>query len=404
MAKAAMGFATQFVVMKFVAPTDQGLWASMMLATTYAQFMLLGINNGLNRELHFTLGAGENQQAMRLAGTAQTMTLIGCILAAITGAGALVLLRDHNRAFLTAVIVETIAVICFFYQSYLSVTYRSASAFKALAIVDFIGVGVGLAALVLIVFGGFEGMLWRVALISVLAIVLMHLSRPIRVGLTWDNASLRLLLKTGIPIFALFYIEASLSTFDRLFLLKTGGTQQVGFYALALAVQTAMFVVPTSLSAYVYPRMTFQWGRNHDRRELWSMAWRATATAVGAMAPIAVIGAIALPIVVPRLFPSYQPGIAAAQIIAIGCLFNDSMIGVNALWSMKAWRPMAIYQVGGALLRAAGAYFGVAHAANPLIGVAVGMSTAYLLQFSLGLALTYYVTMLSSSDGAQVAA
>lgn len=404
MAKAAMGFVASFVTMRAVAPADVGLWSSISLVTTYAAFLQAGVNNGLNRELPFYLGSGEERRAMKLAGTAQAFTLLSCVVALIAGIVALFVFRARSQVFVTAVAVETIAVICFFYQSYLVVTFRSTTSLKTLAKVEFIGVLVGLAALPLVYYWTFEGMLWRIGGTSLLGIALLHVGRPIRAALEWDTESLMRLLKTGVPIFVLFYIESSFSTFDRVFLLRTGGVEHVGYYSLALMAQQAMMVVPTSIAIYMYPRMTYHWGKDHDRRALWRRAWKSTAAAVAVMFPIVAVALLALPWLVPVFFPRYTPGIAAAQILLIGSLFNGSVIGVNALWSMKAWKHMAIYQLCGASLRALGPYVGLSLFANPLVAVAVGTACACFLQFTLGMALTFYVTATAPGAGTDAVA
>lgn len=402
-AKAALGFLAAFVTMQAVAPADVGLWNSLTLVTTYAAFLQVGINNGLNRELPYHLGSGDQPRAYRLAATAQAVTVLSCFVAVVAGAVALFVFRGRDATFLTAIAVETIAVVCFFYQSYLVVTFRSTTSFTLLAKVELLAVGVGLVALPLVYYWGFPGMLWRIAGTSIVGIVLMHIVRPVRVSPAWDRESLTQLIRTGGPIFALFYIESTFSTFDRVFLLKAGGVEQVGYYSLALMGQQAMLVVPTAIAAYVYPRMTYHWGKHHDRHALWASAWKATAVAVLAMLPLVAAGLVFIPWMVSTFFPRYTPGISSAQILLVGSLFSGGVIGVNALWSLKAWRYMATYQVGSAGLRALGPFVGISMSSNPLIGVAVGTSVACALQFLLGLLLTFYVTMVKPPASAQPA-
>lgn len=400
LAKAGLGFVATFVTMRAVAPGHLGLWTSMSLATTYSAFLQAGVNNGLNRELPYYLGAGDESRARRLAGTAQAFTAVSCLIALAAGIAALLIFRGKGSAFLAAVVVETIAVVCFFYQSYLAVTFRSTTSFKALAKVEFLGVAIGLAALPLVYYFSYFGMLWRIAGTSLLGIAMLHLVRPIHVGLGWDGESLLRLLKTGVPIFALFYVESSFSTFDRVLLLRAGGVEQVGYYSLALMAQQAMMVVPMSIAMYMYPRMTYHWGRDGSRRALWSRAWKSTAVAAAAMLPLAGVAYLALPWFVSSFVPRYVPGIPAARIMLIGALFNGSAIGVNALWSMKAWKYMAAYQLCGAGLRALGPYVGLSLISDSLVAVALGTACACFLQFTLGMILTFHATAVGPHAGA----
>lgn len=402
-AKAGMGFVATFVTMRAVAPADLGLWNSLTLATTYSAFLQAGVNNGLNRELPYALGRGDDEGARRLAGTAQAFTALSCLIALAGGLFALVYFRDRGTAFVAAIAVETIAVLCFLYQGYLVVTFRSTTSFKALAKVEFIGVAAGLAGLPLVLWWSFPGMLWRIAATSVLGIALLHVARPMRARLHWDRDELATLMKTGVPIFALYYIESSFSTVDRLLLLQKAGVETVGYYSLSLMVQQAMMVVPMSLAVYMYPRMTYHWGKDHDRAALWSRAWKSTLAAALVMLPVVVIGYLALPWLVHTFFPRYAPGIDAARITLIGSLFNGSAIGTNALWSMTAWKYMASYQLCSAALRAIGPWIGISVYPDSLIGVAAGTAVACLLQFLVGTALTFYATTVARDSGADAA-
>jgi O-antigen/teichoic acid export membrane protein len=400
LAKAGLGFVATMVTMKTVAPGHLGLWNSMSLATTYSAFLQAGVNNGLNRELPFHLGAGDEPRARRLAGTALAFTAVSCLLAAAAGLAALFIFRDKGAAFRAAIAVETIAVLCFFYQSYLTVTFRSTTSFKALAKVEFAGVAIGLAALPLIYYFSYYGMLWRIAGTSLIGVAMLHLVRPIHVGLEWDGESLRRLLKTGLPIFALFYIESTFSTFDRVFLLESGGVEQVGFYSLAMMGQQAMMVVPLAIAMYMYPRMTYHWGRDGSRRALWRRAWMTSAVSGAVMLPVAVGAYLALPWFVTTFVPRYGPGVSAARIMLVGSLFSGGAIGTNAMWSMKAWKHMTAYQLGGAALRALGPYAGLSVYSDALVAVALGTAAACVLQFVLGMVLTFHATLAGSDISA----
>jgi O-antigen/teichoic acid export membrane protein len=391
-AQAGAGLVATFITMRVVAPADLGLWTTVTLATTYSAFLQAGINNGLNRELPYSLGAGDDARARKLAGTAQAFTFASCLLALAGGLALMLFFRARDTTFLTVIAVETIAILCFFYQSYLVVTFRSTTSFKLLGTVQFLGVLAGLAALPLVYYWNFHGMLWRIAGTSLLGVALLHVVRPIRVGLEWDRESLARLLKTGLPIFLMFYVESSFSTFDRVFLVTTGGVEQVGYYSLALMAQQAMLVVPTSLAVIMYSRMTYHWGKEQDRRALWNRAWKSTLAASAVMVPLVVAAYVVLPLLVGSFFPRYLAGIPAARILLIGSLFNGTAVGVNALWSMKAWKYMATYQLGGACLRALGPYVALLLYRDPLTAVALGTACACFLQFALGMILTFHAT------------
>lgn len=390
--KTAAQFLAGLVTVRVVAPAELGIWNSIALATTYALFLQAGIINGLNRELPFTLGSGDKRGAERLAGTAQSFSLLGSSVALLVGLCSLFVFRDKSQAVLLAIAVEIVVVLCFFYQNYLTVTFRSKGSFTSLALAEFVSAFLGLLLLPLVFFFRYQGMLLRIAFVSVIAVGLLHLVRPMRIKPMWDAASFKVLMKTGLPIFLLSYVELTCSTFDRLFLLRQGGVEQVGFYALALMVRQAMMVVPSSIGIYMYPRMTHAWAKHKDKNALWVSAWKTSAVVVLIMLPMVIGALLTIPWLVTSLFPMYTPGIVAAQIMAVAALFNGAAMGVNAIWSLKAWKFMVGYQLGGAGLRVVCPLLGVLICASPILGVAWGMLIAYLIQFLLSLVLTYAAT------------
>jgi O-antigen/teichoic acid export membrane protein len=138
--------------------------------------------------------------------------------------------------------------------------------------------------------------------------------------------------------------------------------------------------------------MTYAYGKEGSLAALWERAWKATALVLAVMLPLAIAASLTIPWLVPTLFPKYSPGARAAQILVFAALFYGAAIGVNALWSMKAWAYMVTYQVTGSMLRVLGPFLGVSLHGDPLSGVAWGMLGANATQMALGLCLTYHAT------------
>ena len=369
-----------------------GFWNTISVAMTYATLLQAGILNGLNRELPFNLGAGNDSKSAALAGTGQTFTVAGCIIAAVIGMGAAVSFAGRGFDFSFAILVLTVTIITTFYTNYLNVTFRSKNSFMALGGVQIAVAMLSLITVPILYFWGYEGMLWRMILLSVAGAVFLHLARPMKLGFSWDWTSFKELLATGLPIFALSYVESSAGTFDRLALFKFGGVEQVGYYSLGLMVWQGMNVIPMSLTMYFYPRMTFHVGRGADSVVLWRSAFKATLVVIILTIPMIAAGWFLLPVVVPFFFPKYIPGIYAAQLLMWAAFFSIATIGVNILWSMKAWRYMAGYQLSAALFKGAGPFIGALLFSDLLEGVACGVVAAYAAAFIVGLVLTYIAT------------
>lgn len=393
MARTGVQLAASLVTARFIGPAELGLWNTVALANQYAPFAQAGVMNGLSRELPHALGRGDEHEAERLAGTSQVFTLAGCLAAAVGGFVALlVVMGQHQKALSLSVGAVTCVVVSGFYQTYLMVTFRSARSFAALARAQFWSALAAAMSIPLIIWGRYAGYLLRISVVALITVALLHVIRPMRVRMTWDGGAFRALLKTGMPIFALSYLESTAGTADRLLVLRYGGVEAVGYYALGLMVMEAFSVLPGALAIYVYPKMTYAWGRDGDRDALWSQSWKSSAVVVGLMTPFAVLGWVLLPLLVPVLFPRYAAGTRAAQLLLLAAVLAGARVGVNALWSMKAWRHMALFSLAGASLKVLGPFVGISLHPTPLAGVAWGVVAANAGAAALGLVLSYSAT------------
>lgn len=382
------------VLVHYVAPREMGLWSSVSLALTYSMFLLAGVQNGLSRELPYFLGANDQTTASRLAAVTLFCTCLGCVLIFVLGIASDLFLVWHRAEsnLIFTVLAMTFLVIFQFYQYYLFVTYRSKSSFIQLAGVQSWQGLIMVAALPLVVFFGFHGMLLRAVTVAALGLLLMHRIRPIRVSPAWSASSFLLMLKTGVPIFLTDYIRNVASTFDRVALLHFGGVEQVGFYSLAATANAAFQVVPQSIAHYIYPRMSHHYGRTNDPNVLRGMAWKVTLLVVLSMVPLAIIGSLMVPFAVKLLFPKYIPGIKAAQILLFSAIASGATIGSNALASLKSWSHLLWYQLSYSLVLAVGPFAGVALSSSPLLGVAYGVLFTNIVGAVLAIAATYLAT------------
>jgi O-antigen/teichoic acid export membrane protein len=244
----------------------------------------------------------------------------------------------------------------------------------------------------------YDGMLLRFVVVAGLSLYLMHRARPMSVSPSWETDSFVLLVKTGVPIFATDYITTCAATLDKVALLKFGGVEQVGFYALAISAYSAFQVVPQSIAHYVYPRMSHHYGRTNNPRVLWGMAWKTSLIVVGSMIPIALTGCWLLPGAVRWLFPRYISGTHAAEIALFTAVAYGATQGANALASLKAWSHLFAYQFSYAALLAIAPFIGVRLFSSPLDGVAYGMLGANLVGAILALAITFSATHRKSCD------
>jgi len=382
------------VIVKVIMPEELGIWHTVRLALTYALILLLGVNYGLNRELPYYLGAKNAAISKKLTAVSQWYNLLCAGLVLIIGAAISVgfYLNQAEWNVQLAVIAVTLLIAGMFYRQFLIYLYQSTNTFRSLSNIQFIEAAFMLLTIPLLFWFGYEGMLIRIICVLIIVVCLLHFFRPLRVKPLWDKKSFLLLVKTGLPIFLLEYLLLTAETADRLVILHFADVTTVGYYGLAAVVYSTFQAIPVSIGSYLYPRLTFSYGKNNNPKDLWSPAWKISLLIMVIMLPIAVAGYYLLPPVINTYFSEYAPGIPAAQIMLFVTAFSGGAVGAYALWSLKAWRWLITYQVSLAIFVVALPYFGAIYFESTLIGVAVGLLIARFLSMITSLTCTYFAT------------
>lgn len=380
------------VVAKFVTPEDFGLWNTLNLALVYSLVLQSGLINGMNRELPYLFGKGEDKDAISMAGTAQTVTLIVSLIVLIAGAVYVLFSHESDERIRYGVMGMALLIALNYYQSYLFSTFRSRDSFLKLSKIQFLHAFVNLATIVLVVYWSYYGLVVKAIILSLIYVAAMHFLRPIKVGLIWDKIAFIQLLKVGLPIFILGYIESISMTVDRMLLLHYGTFTEVGLYAFAFFALTSLNIIPTSIASYIYPKMTYEYGKTHDRMLMWKYVVKITTILLVALIPLTVTGYFICPALVNHFFPEYNGSIAPMKVLLFAGIFSGATIGVNVLWSMKIWKSMIAYQLLFSLFLIIFPLIGAHLFSSRTLGIAFGVLTAHVLNWFSAMTFCYFAT------------
>ncbi len=304
-----------FLTARATQPAVLGLFNGLGLVQGYAPFLLLGITNGLNRELPYYVGKGDHARVRELAAAAQAWAVLLGGLAAVALLGVAVWqLMLRQWALAAGWATNAITVFFLFYgTNYLQVTYRTRGDFARLAFVNVVQNTVLLAGVALVWWLAFYGLCLRALLGGIIQVSLLWYWRPVKVLPAWNLGHLRHLLKIGAPIFAVGMTYAYWTTLDATLVLHYLGTRGLGLYALVLMSGATLQLLPDALGQVLYPQMAEQFGRTGDVRAMVKSAVRPMAFSLLAMAPLVAVGWWLLPRVVNLLLPKYAEAIPAAQ-------------------------------------------------------------------------------------------
>ena len=391
-AKAIAQMIVGFVVAKFVSPKDFGLWNTINLSLTYSLFLQAGLINGLNRELPFLFGNNKDDEAIKMAGTVQTFTLLISILVLLFGLIYVILFSGNSDKLFYGILGMILIIVLNFYQNYLFSTFRSRDSFFKLSILQFVHAFVNLSTLILVFYYAYYGLVLKTIIVSFVYVLLMHIYRPIKVKLLWDKKSFIKLISVGLPIFGLAYIESIASTTDKLLLLKYSNLEELGIYSFAFYIFSSFSILPSSIANYIYPKMTYNYSKTNDKLIIWEYVKKITKLLLMILIPIAIIGYFICPYLIESLFPKYVKSIPIMQILIFASVFNGAVIGVNALWSMKIWKYMIIYQTLFGFLLFICPFIGFNLFNNKIIGISFGVLVSHLINLLSGIYITYLAT------------
>lgn len=390
--KALATMVVSFVTARYISPNDFGIWTTLNLAVTYSIFLQAGLINGLNLELPYAYGKGDEVQARIMAGTVQTFTLVTSSVVLLIGFSCFLFIPVQDAKIKYGILAITLFVTLSYYQNYLMTTFRSKNSFYKLSLIQIADAFVNLATVLLVVYFSYYGLIIKAVLVISTYVLLLHFTRPIRIGLQWNKAAFAKLIKIGLPIFGLAYFEVICSTTDKLILVKYTGLTDVGLYSFGFNLLSLFTMLSMSISSYIYPRMTYNYGKTNDKTIIWEYVKKITLIIFFTHIPLAILGYYLIPIVITTFFPKYILSITISQILIFAGAFRASVIGVNALWSLKSWKHMIIYQFLLSLLEVSLPYLGFKLFPNKLEGVAYGVLIAHLINLVSGLSLTYHAT------------
>jgi len=382
--------AANIIVLRWVEPEAMGLWQSLFLIQTYSLIVQGGVLNGLNRELPYSMGASDNKIVAELAGTAQSISIGGAALLLLGAVGICFFPLDFDVRLGAAIVLVGSAA--YIYWNYLTVTYRADNAFEALGWLRIVQSVFTVVTLPMVYYFGYSGLAYRFLFITLAGVLLNHIYRPLHVPLRFSGSHVVRLLKVGMPIFVSGYLLMVSGTFPRVILLSESGVKLVGLFAPIYAAMTLMQMLPESIAQYIYPHMSYRYGKSGDPKSLWPLAWKMALGIMVISLPGLVVCVWAVPWIIKSFFPLYVESIGAVKWGLMSGIFLGASISVNALFSLKAWLWTGVYTTGRVLSSYLLPLILFYKMSNPLEGIAAGYLIAQGFSFFLAMYCIYRAT------------
>lgn len=396
--KAGIQMLVGLAIAKFVTPADYGIWGTLSLILTYVVILQFGIVNGLNLELPLAMGRGDKKEAEELVQTAQSY-IIACILfILLIGGTYLLFFGPKDEKYFYGIIGIIFMSVFTFYQDFITATFRTQESFAKLAVINLVHAAVNLVTILLIVYFFYYGLVLKSVIVLLVYVLFLHYHRPFKVKLKFDSINYKKLIKVGLPIFGLAYIQAIAISFDKLLLVKFSDVSSVGIYSFGYLAFASITMFSSSIASYIYPTMSQNYAKDRDSIKLWNYLRKNMTLVFIGLLIIATVGAAVVPFLVEIFFPKYNASIYVMQILFFAGVFNGSVIGVNVLFSMKKWRLIVIYNVVFSILLIFCPFIFMHFSTDKITAVAYGVLLANFLNLISGYILVYLGTV-KSVDG-----
>lgn len=307
------------VVAAWVGPEGFGAWNLLNLVLIYGVLVMLGVPNGINREVPLLKGKGDEDGARRVADLGFWFSLFaslaGGLLVLVAAFLGLAPGGDHAALFWCAPLFALWQL-----HQYLQMRLKSAIRFQQMSLQQILfALLLPLVALPLAWRWGLTGFVAGQAItLAVVCVYILSLDRPGR--FEWRGSNLRYLIRVGWPIMAAGLLYSLLTSVDRWVILNTLGVAELGHYSLAILCLGSLSLFPAIISQQMYPRMAYRFGQTGDPHGLLSLVRQQTLIAGGVSAPVLLLVALGLPWVTARWLPAYLPGVLPAQILLVGLI------------------------------------------------------------------------------------
>lgn len=377
-----------FLVLRWVAPPEMGVWQAVILIDTYSQIIRLGIVNAMAREYPFLLGKGKKDEAVQYIQTTEAYTIIAAlselvIIIVVMAMFGRDLNFDWRLGFLTLILYAPLNL----YRGFLESTFRGGREFGILARIHLWGIVLNCVTLLLPVYYGFTGFCIRVLVITGITTLLLWLWRPVREKPKLISKCLKYLIFAGIPLFISNYLTAFAAGFSRIILLHEGGAPLAGLFSPVVSIIALGSMVPATLSVYLLPKLNFNFGASGAAKVITKAAIKAGFFCCLVMLPFIAIGWWLLPLVMEKMAPLYIDIIPAMRIALILSLVNCFRLTTVTFSVLQAWKPMFINLLFLIVTSYTGPHLGLKlWPTNPIFGVTVGALFAGLIQIPISLA------------------
>lgn len=323
------------LIVRYLDPEMAGLISNANLLPFYLTFLHFGVLTGMQRELPYAYGAGDQKRAERILQLTTKVCRLAGSVGALVCVGAGVICLYLHKPLLLSVAYFASAFGAFSYQMNFQVDtgLRAENRFFRQGIAVISSSAIALVSCILIPLAGAKGAVARGVLTSIGSIAVRLRTGVQRTDGDWNWEELRALAKTGFPLLISGSLISLLMVSDRTVVAIMLSHRELGEIALAALIVNSMTIVPISTAVVLFPKIARAYGEHRSRRRLRRFVWISLLYNATMLIPISAVAYFLIGPLVENYFPKYVPGLPAARLACITCVFWVYM-GVGSVMSV----------------------------------------------------------------------
>lgn len=306
----------------FIEPSDMGVIQTVLLVQVYLNFLHFGVFNGLNRNIAFYKARKEDNLVQDMVNTSYTVSYIVAGIGALVAIGFLIYyaVRCETTVYILSSILLLFLLIFQPLNNVVEATFRSGQQFKQLGKINTKASTIYIVLSLLPIAIGYIGKIIADSLRFVVSYLLKIPYKPYKQTGAGSISSLKLLVSTGFPMLLSGYLWTVFVACDRTFIASHFSKTDLGLYALAGYVMTAVMMLPNSVNSLLYPKAAARYGQTNDPHSLYDFWKKSILIYFVLLVPVCVVLYYAIPFLVPLFMPKYEGGIVAAQYSLLTCI------------------------------------------------------------------------------------
>ena len=379
----AVGFLRSLFIPRLLGTTSYGMWKTLGIIQSYAQFSDLGAAAALKREIPFYTQRGEPDKVAEVRDIAFLVNHVALLLVAsgVLAVSFAIPEPAYARALRLFVLLLYISQVNNFLDQLLlwRKEFRSASQISLILAVIETALAVGGTWLY-----GIDGLIVG-TFAAYAAAVLIQLRRiRFEIGFAFRWAAYVDLVKVGFPSHVNGLLYNIFMSIDRVLILPALGLDALGLYGLGMTINEYLFQFSYALGNAISPRLVERWSESRSMAAMRPIVEKPT-LAIAVAAP-AVLGSVYFLAegAVEVALPAFRGAVVPLQILLVGTFFSSLHRGLSSFFLAIRKQARLFPAYGGAILLNAALVSAALAGGWGIVGVAVATSTA-LAAFSLTL-------------------